>query len=298
MATRNPRGSAYRFECNVPRFEMAEGPLVFGSNVCREAHYRLPLYQYWCARLSEPPRYQRKQWEWVYIAQVLHERGLLATGMRGLGFGVGAEPLVACFAASGVDVLATDMATDAGRLAGWFGPDRRAGGELELLNIKGICPDAQFLQRVAYRTVDMTAIPADLRGFDFCWSSCSFEHLGTLVAGLEFVQRSLDCLRPGGVAVHTTEFNALSNGRTIDAGPVVLYRRRDLEQLAATLKTAGHRVEPFDFTLGREPVERYVDVAPYGPEPQLRLQLRFPVGAFTSTSIGIVVRKGMTPGKS
>ncbi len=295
MVKRKPGGSAYQFERNVPRLEMAEGPFVFGSNVCREAHYRLPLYQYWCARLGEPPRYQRKQWEWVYIAQVLQERGMLATGMRGLGFGVGTEPLAACFAARGVHVVATDMATEAGRAAGWFGPDRCAGTELQLLNAKGICPDEQFRQRVTYRTVDMTAIPTDLRGFDFCWSSCSFEHLGTLAAGLEFVQRSLECLRPGGIAVHTTEFNASSNDRTIHEGPVVLYRRRDFEQLAATLMAAGHQVEPFDFTLGREPVERYVDVAPYGPEPQLRLQLRFPVGAFTSTSIGFVVRKGSAP---
>ena len=39
----------------------------------------------------------------------------------------------------------------------------------------------------AYREVDMRAIPTDLRGFDFAWSSCALEHLGSLGAGMAFV---------------------------------------------------------------------------------------------------------------
>ena len=52
----------------------------------------------------------------------------------------------------------------------------------------------------------MNHLPDDLRGFDFTWSSCALEHLGTLAAGADFVVAQMDCLRPGGVAVHTTEF--------------------------------------------------------------------------------------------
>ena len=36
----------------------------------------------------------RKMWEWLFIAEALRERGMLAAGRRGVGFGVGQEPLV------------------------------------------------------------------------------------------------------------------------------------------------------------------------------------------------------------
>ena len=60
-----------------------------------------------------------------------------------------------------------------------------------------------------FRAVDMNDIPPDLRGFDFTWSSCALEHLGTLRAGADFVVEQMTCLRPGGVAVHTTEYLAV-----------------------------------------------------------------------------------------
>ena len=74
----------------------------------------------------------RKMWEWLFIAEALRERGMLAAGRSGLGFGVGQEPLVALFAAAGCDVVATDqphesaVATRLDGLRGGVG--RRAGG--------------------------------------------------------------------------------------------------------------------------------------------------------------------------
>ena len=51
----------------------------------------------------------------------------------------------------------------------------------------------------------MRDLPDDLGSFDFIWSSCSFEHLGSLGEGERFVLEALRFLKPGGVAVHTTE---------------------------------------------------------------------------------------------
>ena len=104
----------------------------------------------------------------------------------------------------------------------------------------------------------MTAIPADLAGFDFCWSLCAFEHLGSIEAGLRFVEASLAPLRPGGTAVHTTEFNINANGPTIDNWPTVLFQRRHMEALAARLAAQGHQVAPFDFDAGDKPLDRFV----------------------------------------
>ena len=43
---------------------------------------------------------------------------------------------------------------------------------------------------------------------------------------------SLRFLRPGGIAIHTTEFNVSSNDNTVADGDTVIYRKRDIEDLA------------------------------------------------------------------
>jgi len=132
----------------------------------------------------------------------------------------------------------------------------------------------------------MNAIADDLVDFDFVWSSCAFEHLGSLEAGLRFVKRTMDCLRPGGVAVHTTEFNLSSNTDTLEAGGTVLYRRCDIEALAAQLAAAGHELE-LDFDPGNGPADHHVDLPPYQAELHLKLQ----IGSYVSTSFGLIIGK-------
>ena len=83
---------------------------------------------------------------------------------------------------------------------------------------------------VTYQNIDMrdlSSVPKEM--FDFSWSSCSFEHLGSLEVGLKFLIHSMDCLKPGGIAVHTTEFNVSSNDATLETGNCVIYRRKDIE---------------------------------------------------------------------
>ena len=54
----------------------------------------------------------RKFWEWCAISQALDERKKLRTGLKGLGFAVGTEPLSSHFAARGCRILATDLAPE------------------------------------------------------------------------------------------------------------------------------------------------------------------------------------------
>ena len=228
----------------------------------------------------------RKMWEWLFIAEALHERGLLAPGRAGLGFGVGQEPLVALFAAEGCDLVATDQPHEAAVASGWTASEVEWAGSLEQLNTHGLCPDEEFGRRVRFRPVDMHAIPDDLRGFDFTWSSCALEHLGTLGAGTDFVVAQMECLRPGGVAVHTTEYLVASNDDTVEAGGTVFYRRRDIEALVDQLRRAGHSID-VDFTLAATPEDLHVDVAPYTD-----VHLRTRLGGYETTSLALVITKG------
>ncbi len=265
-----------------PRF-----PAHVRSRICTQAQLYEPWFAKWCDALGEPPLVHRKTWEFAYVAEVLDSLGSLHTGNRGLGFGVGRESLVAGFASRGVDVVATDLASDSREARGWSRSDQHASGVESMLR-PDVCDSATFRERVSWRPVDMREIPRDLNGFDFCWSVCSLEHLGTLQAGLDFVEQSLSTLVPGGVAVHTTEFNLHSNDETVERGPTVVYRERDLIGLKARLEAAGHQVAAFDFSRGEDLLDRYVDVPPYADEPCLR----FLFAPYTLTSVAIVVRAG------
>jgi len=227
-------------------------------------------------------------WEWLFIAEALHERGLLAPGCAGLGFGVGQEPLVALFAAEGCAVVATDQPHELAVASGWTESHVEWAEGLKSLPTFGLCTDEELAARVRFRPVDMNALPADLRGFDFTWSSCALEHLGTLAAGLDFVEAQMACLRPGGVAVHTTEFVVSPEERTVEQGGTVLYRRSDIEGLVRRLRAAGHTIDDVDFTTGTTPEDVHVDVPPYSD-----VHLRTRLGEFVTTSLALIVTKGV-----
>ncbi|UTI62603.1 class I SAM-dependent methyltransferase [Paraconexibacter antarcticus] len=255
------------------------------SRICTQAQLREPWFAAWCARLGEPPLAHRKTWEFAYVGTVLEALGMLEPGRRALGFGVGREPLVSGFAGAGVEVVATDLAPDAREARGWVRSDQHAAGVEGLLR-PAVCERTTFRELVSWRPVDMRAIPGDLEGFDFCWSICSLEHLGSLDAGIEFIEASVATLKPGGYAVHTTEFNLHSDGDTVESGPTVIYRRRDLHALKDRLERAGHEVAAFELDPGAGLLDHYVDVPPYADEPVLR----FLFASYTLTSVAIVVR--------
>lgn len=231
-----------------------------------------------------PVLMHRKMWEWLFITQALAERDMLRPGTTGLGFGVGQEPLVALFASLGCTIVATDMPADQAQAVGWAS-DGQFAADLQSLNKDGLCDPGVFERSVTYRTVDMNAIPRDLRHFDFSWSSCAFEHLGTIDKGLRFVRRQMRCIVPGGVSVHTTEFNVASDTGTVDDYVTVLYRRRDLERLARILRRAGHRIT-LDFRPGDSLEDEHVDLPPYSD-----VHLRTAVQDFVTTSYGLVIEK-------
>ena len=268
-------------------------PEVFGeprlsrpvSQVCTESQFYEPAYAYWCEQFREHPRTHRKQWEFCYILQVLSVRGKLSPEFRGLGFGVGEEPLAALFAARGVEVTATDLGAEQAADAGWTCTGQHARA-LDDLNRRSICPPDEFAARVRFETVDMHAIPTTLQDYDFTWSACALEHLGSLADGQDFILQSLETLRPGGVAVHTTEFNVDNAGDTLDQGSTVLFRRRDIEAVFEKAALMGYRCSA-NWNPGAGRLDAYVDLPPYSEDEHLKLRIE----TYTTTSIGLIFDK-------
>lgn len=273
---------------SIPNYRSFTNPFVFSSTLCREQHFHLPLYQFWCEKLVEKPRFHRKQWEFVYIVQALYERNFLASGKSSIGFGVGKEPLAALFASYGVEVLATDLEFEKAQELGWVDSNQHSRNA-DFLNERDICKKSRFDKLVKFRAVNMNNIPIDIGKFDFCWSSCAFEHLGSIKAGIDFVLNSSRLLKPGGIAIHTTEFNLTSNHETLDNNPsFVIFRKQDIQKLTKKLEDQGFEVEPVNYDAGSDLLEKHVDLPPYKDQPHLRLLL---AEKFISTSIGIIIRK-------
>ncbi len=282
-------------------------PSHLRSTPCRQIDFSASWYRYWtqvigAAAIPLHPEQEavwgavwagmrgkhlhRKLWEWASIAQALSERGMLRQGARGIGFAVGSEPLPSLFAARGCEVLATDYVGGDG---GW-GDTGQLAASAAAVHWRRLISQAEFDQRVTFRDVDMR----DLSGlprerYDFAWSSCSFEHLGSLEAGMDFVVQSMELIRPGGVAVHTTEYNLTSNDQTWDTGHSVIYRRRDIEELDRRLRLRECGIVGLSFEAGTEEHDLAYDRPPYyqGGRQHVTVQL----GEHVSTSIRLIVRK-------
>jgi hypothetical protein len=255
------------------------------SQLCTHGQVISDEYAKICAGLRVTPRPHRKQWEFVWIVAALRKAGALAAGARLVGFGCGREALPSFFASQGAEVLATEGPPDIVP-PGWK-KTREYGVDLDSLFVPRLLQRNTFNRLVKFRHVDMNNLPEDIQSFDACWSACALEHLGSLRHGLDFIRNSLNCLRPGGIAVHTTEFNLSSNDETFEKSRLSIYRKKDVVSLMGELQDEGHEVWPLNLHPGDKMLDEVIDLPPYSPL-HLKLLLR---DSFVTTSLGIAVRK-------
>jgi len=290
-------------------FDKSNTPTV-RSMLCRQEHFSSTWYKLWRLRIAngaptlEPERQvvwgavwdgmkndktmHRKLWEWCAIAQSLEERGLLVPGRKGIGFAVGMEPLASLFAVRGVELIASDFHGESANKS--WEKTGQLGDSLTNIHWRGILPFEDFSAKVSYQNIDMRDLShVPRQTYDFSWSSCSFEHLGSLEAGFQFLINSLDCLKPGGVAVHTTEFNVSSNEDTLDVGDSVIYRKKDIETFDLHLRKLGCAIESLDFDAGSEQHDIAFDYPPFYTHGRQHLKLQ--LGEYIVTSMLIIIRK-------
>lgn len=272
---------------------------MLGSCVARQLHFRSDWYRRWAPELGwgNPidlaglPYLGRKGWEYAAICQTLWERDMLRPGRRGCGFAVGTEPLASAFAARGATIVATDLAAEDPGAEHWAKVNDNAAS-LDAVHRPELIDRGTFDRLVSFQPVDMRAITGLEPGsFDFLWSSCALEHLGTLEAGLAFIEAATGLLAPGGVAVHTTEFNVASNDATVEVGQNVIYRRCDIEALDRRLRRFGCGLETVDFDAGCEPGDLDFDEPPYATRGRPHIKLL--IDGHIATSILLVIRKGL-----
>jgi hypothetical protein len=280
------RDSVYFPSLDTPALA-ATDPFMAYSNCCNE-DFKHPRYAQLCKLINDRPRWHRKQWEYIFILDQLLRADMLSPGKSGLGFGVGMEPLPSAFAMLGASVLGTDAPSEIKEKGGWAN-SKEHSASLAQMKFPWINDDV-FYERVSYRSCDMNDIDASLTGYDFTWSSCCLEHLGTLQKGLDFIENTVEkCLKVGGIAVHTTELNLSSLTETVEASDAtVLYRRSDLELFVERMRARGHEANSIVVAPAAHALDFHVDVPPFSQDPHIRLKL----AGYVTTSVGVVIRRG------
>jgi SAM-dependent methyltransferase len=264
------------------------------SSICRYDHFESEWYSRAREALRLPPfgpNWQygwRKAWEWAAIYETLAARGMLVEGKSGIGFAVGTEMLPSVFASRGVSILASDLELSQSNEA-WTETDQHAGS-IEALFKPDYVDRSSFDRLVKFQPVDMndlSALPS--AAFDFAWSSCAFEHIGNVDDGLNFVVNAMRLLKPGGVAVHTTEFDVSSNDVSCSIPHASVYRRQDIERLDYMLRPIQCGLEYIDYNPGHHANDLNYDRPPFmtGAHPHIKLEFL----GHVVTSILLIVRK-------
>lgn len=274
---------------------------TISGKITKESDYLTPEFNYVCTELlKEQIRFHRKQWEIVFIVQTLNIKTLIHENATGITFGSGQGTDIKVLASKGCKITATDLDMRSAAEAGWVSTNQHSASKQVFYDPK-YGSDTYLNNIILDNNVNMNLIPEKyLRGeFDFATSCCSLEHLGGLMQGLEFIINSIQCVKVGGIVVHTTEFNLNSlkpdyNGETIETPITCVYRKSDFEWLKIKVEELGHRMYDIDYSVGNGLYDQYIDLPPYpgnDAAKHLRLELWHNLQKIPATCIGIVIER-------
>lgn len=264
----------------------------------KEKDFLTSIYNYICENiLKENVRFHRKQWEYVYIIQMLRLKDFVKSGIKGITFGSGTGSDIKSLANEGCILTVTDLNIEKAKELGWVHTNQHTN-DLTVFKDERF-NNYDYLENITIdNNVDMNNIPEKyLKGeYDFATYCCALEHLGSLEKGLLFIIESIKCIRVGGIVVHTTEFNLDSlkedyNGKTMEHILTCVYRKSDIEWLKYKVAEIGHKMYEVDYTYNTGLYDRHIDLPPYSQDTHLKLELRDGLLKIPATCIGIVIEK-------
>lgn len=208
------RSTAYRSEtirsAPVPLLRSLEPP-SFAQPVSQPytpQQLNEPAFRARCAGIADLPTDPLERWQTVYGLQALDRYGVLRDGARGLLLGRSNRPVEQAMAVAG------------------------AACERVALRLDPPSSGDELVPRI-----DAVDLPDDLFAFDFLLTIRAADKLGNERAATRFVERAMECLRPGGVAVHL-----IAHHPNPDKLAHVAFDRNGLERLAFALISNGHQL--------------------------------------------------------
>ena len=250
----------------------------------KDEHFKRQMADAW---VQLPIRIHRKDWELGWITRILEKHGMLRDGRYGIVFASGQEPTVSYYASKGAKITASDYPQ-----SGWGGSQN--SNSIDNLYFPSLVDRAVLDRQVKFTPLDMNDLsPIDNDAFDFMWSTCSIEHLGSIQKGMEFVWNSVRLLKPGGIAIHTVEFNLGSNSHTLEAGATAIWRKQDLEKMIIKLRSDGFDIGEPCYATGVEQLDLHPDKCQIRCPSDIRVtdHVKMVLSNYPMTSMGFVIRR-------
>lgn len=241
----------------------------------------------------------RKDWEIGFVLDVLRKTGCVSKGKKGLVFGCGKEITIPLLAQQEVFVTATDQPQVLGESSSWNSTNQYCSGKEALKKEFEKDFDWSMISDfIEYQEMDMNSLSVGNQKYDFLWSSCSLEHLGSFQNSINFVTKSLDFLKNFGFAIHTTEYNYFDN-KSFDDAYNCCFNRDVLMSMFDAVQKVGGYVYPIDFFSGDEPEDVFVDVPPFTfhsskiklEEPCGKSHFKLLINDKHTTSLGFIIQK-------
>jgi len=194
------------------------------SKVCDAADFFSPEYIAVVKELKAVPALHRKQWEFAMIYLALKKQGMLDAGKTGLSMGSGKEVILYAIASKVKHLTATDLYSSGSQ---WDGAKAADPDEYIRMD-KPIPVDDSKLSALH---MDMRSLAFEDTTFDFAYSACAFEHIGTDTDFLRHLDEVYRVLKDGGTYVMTTEFTFAS--KTVPIKNNYLFSAEHLGRLLA-----------------------------------------------------------------
>ena len=207
------------------------------TQVATGEQLREPVAGGWLSRLRPKGTSGPEHWRKLYTLQALRRYGMLEEGALGLGFERTPSGMPAALAALGTRIVAAFPTVP--------GAQPKAARLKADLADRAPCSKTVFEANVSARVTSWRRIADDLVNFDFLWSSRANEVLYSVADAVQFVEDSMRCLRPGGIAVHTFSYDLAPSGRKIPSTDRIMLQQGDVERIALLLVSRGHEVAQF-----------------------------------------------------
>jgi hypothetical protein len=202
------------------------------SQPCTPEQLRERPFRNWAKQLGDSGSNNlAATWQSAYVMQVLDRYGLLQSGARGLAFGDAGALVGGLLKANGVSC-------DTVHLAAHGSGD---GGEDETV-------------------ISPAELPGELFAYDLMLSIRATDTLESERAAQAFLESAMECLRPGGLAIHIV-------AHRIEAGPsdIVAFDRNGLEKIMVAMISRGHQTARLKPVLQHTKIERTADgFVPFG----------------------------------
>lgn len=220
------------------------------STDCIADDFETRWYKKWASIIGYPSGKHPKFWETAAIAEILQNSGYLKTGKKGLGMGVGTEPLASLFAKYGVSITATDQDPNEEKSHKWN--NGQLAHNKESLFYPLIIDKKSFQTNVSYQSYDMNKDNESFHeAFDFIWHNCVIGHLGSMENSINHLKRSGKFLKKDGALVFTTELNISNLESTVmDNSDTIIWRLADIERLFKEMAEIGMIADRLSLRLG------------------------------------------------